>query len=172
MAMRRSSLTIRPEWPGAVAAIRLVDEAAFPTPAEAGLVDRLRADGDLVLSLVAEQDGIVVGHVVFSRIVIERDDDPGTAVSLAPVAVLPQYQRAGVGKALIARGLATLAERGESVVFVLGDPAYYGRFGFTATEAARFVSDYAGPYLQALRLAGRRVTPGRLRYASAFAALG
>src|SRR5690606_24992276 len=125
-----------------------------------------------VLSLVAERDGLLVGHVAFSRIVIERDDDPGAAVSLAPVAVLPQYQRSGIGKALIACGLAALTEQGESVVFVLGDPAYYSRFGFVAKEAAPFTSAYSGPFLQALRLAGRRVKPGRLRYPSAFAALG
>jgi putative acetyltransferase len=164
--------SIRPERPGDVAAIRLVKEAAFPTPAEAELVDMLRADGDLILSLAAEQDGLIAGHVAFSRIVIERDDNPGAAVSLAPVAVLPQYQRNGVGKALIARGLAMLAAKGEDLVVVLGDPAYYRRFGFAAAEAVPFASDYSGPYLQALRLAGRRVMPGRLRYPSAFAALG
>jgi putative acetyltransferase len=164
--------SIRPERPGDVAAIRLVNEAAFPAPAEAELVDMLRADGDLILSLVAEQDGLIAGHVAFSRIVIERDDDPGAAVSLAPVAVLPQYQRTGIGKALIARGLAMLAAKGEGLVVVLGDPAYYRRFGFTAPEAVPFASDYSGPYLQALRLAGRRVARGRLRYPSAFAALG
>jgi putative acetyltransferase len=163
---------VRPEHSGDIAAVRAVNLAAFPTRAEAELVDRLRVDGSLVLSLVAERHGGVVGHVAFSRIVIEREGPTGCAVSLAPVAVLPQYQRGGIGSALIERGAVLLAERGESLIFVLGDPGYYSRFGFSVAEAAPFASDYSGPYLQARWLANRAAAPGRLRYPAAFAALG
>ncbi len=163
---------IRPEHSRDATAIHAVNVAAFPTPAEALLVDRLRASEDLVLSLVAEHDREIVGHAAFSRIVIERDAAPGRAVALAPIAVLPRHQRKGIGTALIERGLALLNAAGEVAVFVLGDPAYYGRFGFTVAEAARFTSEYSGPYLQARGLGDRTAAPGRLLYSSAFAALG
>ena len=163
---------VRSEHSGDVTAIHAVNVAAFPTSAEALLVDRLRARDDLVLSLVAEHGREIVGHAAFSRIVIERDGAPGRAVALAPIAVLPQHQRKGIGTALIERGLALLDGTGEVAVFVLGDPAYYSRFGFTVVEAARFTSEYSGPYLQARRLGDQIAAPGRLRYSSAFAALG
>ncbi len=163
------TLEIRPERPADRAAIHGVNAAAFPTRAEADLVDRLRKDGDLVLSLVGEVDRTIVGHVAFSRLTIEGGDGPVKGVALAPVAVLPQWHHQGLGSALIERGLARLAEAGEELVFVLGDPAFYGRFGFEAESAAGFSCAYSGPYLQLRRLSDSHVTSGRLSYPSAFA---
>ena len=163
---------IRVERPDDVAAIHAVNVAAFPTPQEAMLVDRLRADGDLILSLVAEQDGAIIGHVGFSRMGI---DDAGMwheAVALAPVAVRPAHQRKGIGKALIERGLQTLKERGEVMVFVLGNRDYYGRFGFDLAQAEPFACAYAGPHFQLLRLSDGGPLSGRVQYSAAFAALG
>lgn len=163
---------VRPERSGDAAAIHAVVAAAFPTADEAALVDRLRADGDLVLSLVAEAEGAIVGHVAFSRLGIDHEGMRHDAVALAPVAVLPAQQCKGIGSALIERGLQILKERGETLVFVLGEPAYYGRFGFDAAEAEPFACPYAGSHFQVLRLSDNSPLSGRVQYAAAFAGLG
>jgi putative acetyltransferase len=160
------TLAVRDETPADLAAIRAVNDAAFGGAQEADLVDALRRDGDLLLSLVAD-DGGVIGHVAFSRVQVEGDP----AVALAPVAVRPERQRRGAGTALIEHGLQRLRQSGETLVFVLGEPAYYDRFGFAAAPAARFETPYPGPYFQSLALSPRAPSAGRLRYARAFSAL-
>jgi putative acetyltransferase len=162
--------SIRPEEPSDRDAIRAVHEQAFGDAAEADLVDRLRSDGELVLSLVAVLQG-VVGHVAFSR--LELSDIHVRAVALAPVAVLPPVQRSGIGTGLVREGLHRLAASGEDLVLVLGDPAYYRRFGFSPEQARGFTTPYDGPYLQGLALseAGREAN-GPVRYGRAFADLG
>jgi putative acetyltransferase len=160
------TLAVRDETPADFAAIRAVNEAAFGGAQEADLVDTLRRDGDLLLSLVAD-DGGVIGHVAFSRVQVEGD----SAVALAPVAVRPEWQRRGAGTALIEHGLQRLRQSGETLVFVLGEPAYYSRFGFAAAPVARFETPYPGPYFQSLALSPSAPSAGRLRYARAFAAL-
>jgi putative acetyltransferase len=158
---------IRPEQPGDKAAIASVIERAFGRPDEARLVERLRADGDSVVSLVAEADGELVGHVLLSRM-----SAPFRALGLAPVAVAPERQRSGVGAALIEEALALARSGGWDAIFVLGEPAYYRRFGFRADLAAGFASPYAGPYLMVRPLAGPLpVAEGRIDYAPAFASL-
>ena len=163
--------TVRSEAPADYAAIRAVNEAAFGGPAEADLVERLRADGDLILSLVADNDGDIVGHCGFSRLTIHAGGQPCDAVSLAPVAVLPAVQRRGVGTQMIQHGLDRLTADGETLVFVLGEPDYYRRFGFDAGAAAAFASPCGGAYFQLLRLCGSGPANGEVRYAPAFAAL-
>jgi putative acetyltransferase len=158
---------VRDETPADVAAIRAVNEAAFGGAQEADLVDALRHDGDLLLSLVADAGDVVAGHVAFSRMQVGGDP----AVALAPVAVLPAQQRRGIGTALIGEGLRRLGQSGETLVFVLGEPAYYGRFGFAAAPAARFDTPYPGAYFQSLALSPRAPSSGTVRYARAFAAL-
>lgn len=139
---------------------------AFDGPAEADLVDRLRADGDAVIALVADRGG-VCGHVLLSRMAA-----PLPALALAPLAVAPECQRQGIGAALVRAALEAAAEGGWRAVFVLGDPAYYGRFGFDPACAAGFDSPYAGPYLMALPLGGPLpVQGGPIRHAPAFAAI-
>jgi putative acetyltransferase len=163
---------IRRETAGDVAAIRQVVRAAFEGDDEADLVDRLRADGDLILSLVAEQDGQVIGHIAFSRLSITNDFAVTPGVSLAPVAALPEMQRIGAGRALIEAGHDQLRHAGETVVFVLGDPAYYSRFGYSVNGADAFDCIYAGPYFQWLRLSSQAPATGVIAYASAFGGLG
>lgn len=142
--------------------------AAFPEPAEADLVDRLRADGDSVISLVAVDDGQVVGHILFSKL-----SAPFRALGLAPVSVLPDRQNAGIGSRLIRAGLERAAQDGWRGVFVLGEPEYYGRFGFGTEIAKGFASPYAGPYFMALGLGEELpATEGRISHAPAFATLG
>jgi putative acetyltransferase len=161
-------MVIRLETPSDLVAIRAVETAAFPGPAEAGLVDDLRKAGDVVFSLVAVEDEQVVGHAVLSKM-----EAPFPALALGPVAVLPERQRRGIGSLLVRDGLARSEAAAWAGVFVLGDPAYYGRFGFRVDCASGFESPYAGPHLMVLAL-GRRALPtrqGNIHYAPAFASL-
>jgi putative acetyltransferase len=121
---------VRRERPDDVAAIRRVHEEAFGRPAEADLVDALRARGKATLSLVAVRGERVVGHVLFSAVTIEAGDEVTAALGLGPMAVLPAHQRAGVGSLLVRAGLEACRRAGHGCVVVLGHPEYYPRFGF------------------------------------------
>ncbi|MBX9842374.1 MAG: N-acetyltransferase [Xanthobacteraceae bacterium] len=159
-------LNIRPERPDDAAAVRALLDAAFGGDTESQVVERLRADGDFVLSLVAENGEGIAGYVGFPRLVLRLDERNVPVAGLAPVGVSPPLQRRGIGGALIRDGVARLKDRAERLVFVLGDPAYYGRFGFTVMEG--FLSPYAGPYFQALLLAPDAPKAGRVSYPRAF----
>ena len=169
--MRPCDVVIRPATPEDAAGIRHVHLSAFPTPAEADLVQELERAGDAVVSIVAEDEGIV-GHVLFSRMEVRADGRPLAALGLAPVAVVQGRQSEGIGGALIEAGLSRASELGIDIVFLLGEPGYYRRFGFDASAAQPFASPYAGPYFQALPLAGDYARPrsGKAGYAPAFAA--
>ena len=162
-------MIVRPETPGDVAAIRIVEEIAFGRSAEARLIDDLRVAGDSVFSLVAVEDETVVGHAMFSRL-----KAPFPALALGPVAVLPEHQRMGIGSRLIREGIARSEAAGWLGVFVLGDPTFYRRFGFDVGKASGFISPYAGPHLMVLPLGGNElpITAGLIEYAPAFAKLG
>jgi putative acetyltransferase len=152
------------------AAIRDLVSTAFGQNDEARLVDALVADGDAVLELVALHEGGLVGHVLFSRLVVEGEETTHDAIALAPVAVAPHAQKTGIGISLVEHAHGVLALKGETLSIVLGDPAYYARFGYTHARAAGFSSDYQSEALQALAF-GAAPEIGRLRYASAFSAL-
>ena len=124
------TLSIREEQAGDVGTVRTVNESAFGQPEEAGVVDKLRDACDDLLSLVAVHDGEVVGHVLFSPATIEGDQQVIRGVGLAPMAVLPDHQRKGIGSKLIGAALAILGDRQCPFVIVLGHPEYYPRFGF------------------------------------------
>lgn len=165
-----SDATVREARPEDGPAIHEVHRAAFPTEGEAMLVDRLRADGDALASIVAVVDGTIVGHVLFSRMGIVSAAGEIPAVALAPVAVRPDRQCRGLGAALIEEGLKLAVDRGERIVLVLGDPTYYRRFGFTAEAAASIESPWPGPHFMALALTPGALddVAGRVRYARAF----
>ena len=168
----RRDVDVREAVAGDAAAIRDVHLAAFPTALEADLVERLQRDGDALLSLVADEDGRIVGHIFMSRMTASGEGRDYRAVGLAPVAVLPERQKAGIGGRLIRAALAAMAAQGEELVFVLGEPVYYRRFGFDPAAAAPFASPYAGPYFMALALNGAALPrAGRADYAAAFAGL-
>jgi putative acetyltransferase len=150
--------------------IREILEASFPGFGEADLVDNLRRDGDLVLSIVAEDEGIVIGSVCFSRLWIEGGEKAFPAVALAPLAVYPEYQQQGVATRMVREAHACLAAMGETLSIVLGEPSYYSRFGYSHHRAANFTSDYQSPYLMGLSF-GAAPSEGRLIYPRAFAAL-
>jgi putative acetyltransferase len=135
---------IRPEAHADHEAISQVNRLAFGQDSEARLVDALR-DGKYVrLSLVAEMDRQVVGHILFSHLPIITDFGTLPALALAPMAVLPAFQKQGIGSALIRRGLEVCTEQGHRIVIVLGHPNFYPRFGFTSALAARLESPYSG----------------------------
>ncbi len=160
-------MLVRPAGSDDHDAIRTLVEDAFGQADEAGLVDRLRLSGDAAIELVAVDDSTIVGHVLFSRLTA-----PFRALALAPVSVATRRQRAGIGARLINGGLQRAAREGWQGVFVLGDPAYYTRFGFDAHLAADFRCSYAGPYFMVSALGGTlATTTGQIDYPAAFAGL-
>jgi putative acetyltransferase len=123
---------IRPEQDGDQAAIAAVNRAAFPTEEEARLVDLIRSEELVIASLVAvDDDGLVVGHILFSPVTVVTAAKEMIVASLAPMAVLPTRQRAGIGSMLVRQGLKACEERGYKAVIVVGHPTYYPRFGFS-----------------------------------------
>jgi putative acetyltransferase len=125
---------IRTEMPEDIGAVHQLNAAAFKSEAEPQLVDQLRARGAGLLSLVAEMDGQVVGHIFFSPMEITGEDGRVTpAVGLAPLAVLPGFQNQGIGSQLARAGLDELRRMGHRLVIVLGHANYYPRFGFKPT---------------------------------------
>jgi len=126
---------IRAATPADLDGIAAVHRAAFGRDGEANLVRRLVDAGRDTISLVAEDDdGNVLGHVLFSPVTVEEGDD-GKALGLAPVAVLPEHQRQGIGRALIEEGIGACFVRDARAIFVLGSPAYYSGFGFGKASA-------------------------------------
>lgn len=160
-------MIVRHERTSDRAAVHALVEAAFGRRDEADLVDRLREDGSVVLSLVAVDDNFIVGHVLLTRM-----EAPFTAVGLAPLAVRPDRQRAGIGTQLVGVALDRVRAAGWQAVFVLGDPGYYRRFGFDPALARGFSSPYAGPHLMVLALTGTLpVGAGAIAYARPFSSL-
>jgi len=165
---------IRPAEAKDAAGIRAVHEAAFPTAVEADLVEALAREGDAIVSLVDERQSEIVGHILLSRMRVTGGGRDLRALGLAPVGVLPGFQGGGIGKGLIGAALAIARATGEEIVFLLGEPDYYARFGFSAEAASPFASPYAGPYFMALPLRPDFAPParGEAAYARAFSDLG
>ncbi|MEE4153580.1 MAG: N-acetyltransferase [Erythrobacter sp.] len=169
MSGSQVAITIRPEREGDEEAIHRLTEAAFREMEfsdgnEHHLVDALRREGDLALSLVAEDAVRIVGHIAFSRVTIS--DGAPDWFGLGPVSVWPELHRQGIGSALIRRGIADLRALGAKGIVLLGSPDYYSRFGFVHEPHLR----YPGPpaqYFQCLLLDGP-LPEGEVRYAPAF----
>ncbi len=163
-------MIVREETAADIDAIRRLNRLAFGGPFEAGLVDRLRSEELVLSSLVADEGDAIVGHILFSDLSVTIDGWRVHAAALAPMAVEPQRQRQGIGSALVRAGLAAVARRSVEAVFVLGHPAYYTRFGFSAALAARLTSPYGGEAFMAIELVpdALRGTGGGVRYPDAF----
>jgi putative acetyltransferase len=160
-------MLIREEAHRDAEAVYAVVSSAFGQPAEAQLVRDLHAAGNAIVALVAEDESGIIAHVLLSRMAA-----PFPALALAPVSVSPGRQRAGIGSALIREALCRAAGDHWAAVFVLGDPNYYGRFGFSTAVASGFSSPYTGDHFMGLALSGTMPTvTGQLRYAPAFSAL-
>ena len=157
-------ITIRDETPLDRDAIRAVHVLAFPDDSVARLVDGLRQSGEAIISLVAEQNARVVGHVMFNRL-----EAPMRALTLSPLGVHPDFQRAGIGSALVRNGLERARQENWQAVFLLGSPAYYGRFGFSSAAAAGYTSPYYGWPFMAHVLDDSVPRVGELTFPAAFA---
>jgi len=142
-------VSIRPERREDPSEIHRVVAAAFPTAAEADLVDRLRDAVPTRISLVAEKGGRVVGHILFTPVAVRDGTLQRYAMGLAPMAVHPDYQRQGIGSRLVVVGLETCTRRGDSLVFVVGHPDFYPRFGFepAAPKGFHYIDKGFDPYI-------------------------
>ena len=145
-------MEIRPETDADFDEIGDVNRQAFGGEGEARLVDELRDSGYARLSLVAVEDGRVVGHVMLSEAGIQTEDGQVEALALGPVGVLPDRQGQGIGSALIREALSRCARAGHRVVVLVGHPGYYPRFGFSASLAKNLTSPYSGEAFMALEL--------------------
>jgi len=151
-------------------AVYSVNRAAFGQPDEADLVDRLRNEGVVLVSLVAEHQKRIVGHILFSRMLIETVSGSVSAVSLAPMSVLPEYQRQGIGGRLIQHGLDFLRTRGERIVIVVGHPGYYPHFGFSCDKTRSLESPFPAEAFMAMELTQGALdgVRGKVKYPAAF----
>jgi putative acetyltransferase len=166
-------MLIRKERLGDEEAIRRVHLEAFGGDVEARLVDLLRQRGKAITSLVADQHGQVVGHILFSSVTI--DSAPGCrALGLAPVGVRPANQRAGIGSRLVREGLLRCHDAGYDFVVLVGEPAYYARFGFRAAKPHGLDNEYGVNeefMVLELRKGSLAAIAGLVRYAPEFAEL-
>ncbi len=156
-------MDIRTELTGDIDQIRDIIADAFGQDNEAKLVDALRDNGDLAISLVAKEQEKLVGHVAFSRLL-----SPQNCLALAPVSVLSKEQNRGIGLALINAAIQLACKQGYVAAFVLGNPDYYQRFGFSLKMAAKFASVYSGPHFMGRWLGDIRTEPQILTYSKPF----
>lgn len=138
------NILIRPETSADHESIRHVNRLAFGQDDEARLVDALRDGSFLRVSLVAEQPGLVVGHILFSDLPIITGAGTVPALVLAPMAVLPELQNQGIGSVLVQRGLEACRQQGHRIVVVLGHPNFYPHFGFSPKLAGHLESPFSG----------------------------
>ena len=157
-------ITIRDETARDRDAVRALHRAAFADEIVVRIVDDLTRSGDAVISLVAEHETNIVGHVLFSRL-----GAPMRAVTLSPLGVHPDFKRQGIGSALIRKGLERMRQDQWQAVFLVGSPAYYGRFGFDAPAAAGYTSPYYGWPFMALIFDNKVPRVGRITFPDVFA---
>ncbi len=138
-------MNIRPETAADIEAVFRIEAAAFGGRAHGDLVNKLRAEGALLLSHVALLDGEIVGHAAYSLLSVTEGDQVVRMPGLGPIAVDPPWQGRGIGAALIHAGLRAMRERGYGLLFLVGSPRYYPRFGFQPAQPLGFGSDYVEP---------------------------
>jgi putative acetyltransferase len=165
-------MLIRREEPRDADAVRIVNERAFGQPEEARIVDALRGVADAI-SLVAVIDNDVVGHILFTPVSIDDAAAPLSATGLAPMAVLPEFQRRGIGSALVNAGLDSCRAAGYDLAVVLGHPDFYPRFGFVVAADHQLSCEYPAPreafMVIELRPGAFRRARGLVRYRPEFA---
>lgn len=165
-------MRIRAEEPDDSKAVRLVNETAFETPAEAELVERLHREASPTISLVADEQGEIVGHILFSPVTLSGHPELNL-MGLAPMAVLPAHQNKGIGSALVRAGLQACEQIGVGAVVVLGHANYYPRFGFVPSCHFNIDCEYDVPsdvfMIRELHQGYLRGSTGTIHYHAAFA---
>jgi putative acetyltransferase len=163
-------MLIREEVPGDIDATAELNRTTFGDDYEADLIARLRADGLVIASLVAQVRAKIVGHILFSMLPTEMDGRTIRAAALAPMAVQPDLQNQGIGSKLVEEGLKVVRERAFDGVIVLGHSAYYPRFGFSAELARRLAAPFSGEAFMALELVPGALdgSRGSVSYPAAF----
>ncbi|HKY64583.1 MAG TPA: N-acetyltransferase [bacterium] len=166
-------ITMREAKPEDLEAILALHRRAFGGEAEASLIRALEEGGYSRLSWIAEEAGEVAGHIFFSEIDLQRDAELLPVLALAPMAVHPAKQRRGIGQALLGEGLEQCRRKGFPAVFVLGNPGFYGKLGFSPKLAEPFSSPYSGPHFMAIELRPNflKKKKGRVLYSRPFLAL-
>ena len=167
-------MMIRDERPADISAIRGITCAAFRSSGEANLIDALRAQAAPIVSLVADDDGSVVGHIMLSPVALSANSDV-KIMGLAPMAVAPEMQRRGVGSELVRAGLERCRNLAVDAIVVLGHAEYYPRFGFVPASRFGLKSEYSVPddVFMAIELKPRALDgkSGAVRYHPAFASV-
>lgn len=146
-------------------AVRELTARAFGREDEGRIIAQLEKDNDVVLQIVAESDGQIVGHILFYRVGVYGRLG---AVGLGPMSVDPWVQKEGIGKALVLHGLKMLNDVSVPIVFVLGHEWFYPKFGFSVEQAAEFKTPLSGPHFMALRMRHGPPMSGRLIFPEAF----
>lgn len=164
-------MNIRTEQPNDSAAVRQVNESAFETAAEADLVERLHEEAYPLISLVADVQDEIVGHIMFSPVLLSGHPEL-KLMGLAPMAVLPALQNRGIGSALVQAGLEACEQLGVGAVVVLGHPDYYPRFGFVPGSHFGIDCEYDVPsdvfMVRELQTGYLRGLTGTIHYHAAF----
>ena len=171
---QKFEMEIRPTTIADLSAIETVHRQAFLSDLEASLVRLLISRRMGVISLAAELKGSVVGHILFSPVACETNEAVAAGLGLAPLAVLPEFQRRGIGSALVRTGLDECQRRAAPWVVVLGDPTYYGRFGFLPASQLGLSGEFGGDDAFQILLFTGEQAPSRgshLRYAKEFGEL-
>ena len=172
------NVNIRPETTADYPAVRKVNLAAFDTATEADLADAMREAPEYVpeLSLVAELDGKIVGHALFSEVTVVQERGELRALSLGPIAVLPDYQRRGIGSAMIEHGHRRGRELGYPFVVLIGHPWYYPRFGYVPAREHGLITiwDVSDPVFMVCELESGALehAAGEIQYPEPFVRLG
>ena len=136
------AILIRSETPQDIDTIYRIEAAAFEGEAHADLVNQLRAEDELILSHVAILNGKIVGHAAYSLVTVTDSDFEQRFPALGPIGALPRYQGQGIGSALVRAGLEAMSELGYGLLFLVGSPRYYPRFGYQPAQPLGFTSDY------------------------------
>lgn len=160
--MVEDSIEIRLESPDDRDAIYEVNQRAFGREGEAQLVDTLRDAGVPLISLIADDGGQIVGHILFSPVTVRGSAGEWSAIALGPMAVLPEKQQRGIGTILVETGLDACYAAGHDIIFVLGHPTYYPRFGFVPSQPLGVTCEFdVPPEVFMVRLAAGATLAGR-----------
>jgi putative acetyltransferase len=168
-------MLIRKEKPEDIQRIRQINIKAFDTDGEADLVDALRDSRIPLISLVAEENGELVGHILFSPVTLDDNNSQISIAALAPVAIVPEYQKRGIGSHLVVEGLKCCQESGCEAVIVLGHARFYSRFGFVPSVNYGIKSEYDVPaevfMIKELKDSALKGCSGIIKYHGAFSNL-